>query len=54
VELTHWCFTSDNAWNVEDKLVDTLLEINKDNIGEYLEPVPSTINDDLAAIPDLT
>jgi hypothetical protein len=54
VELSHWCFTSDDAWNVEDKLVDSLLEINKDNVGKNLEPVPSTINDDLAAIPDLT
>lgn len=54
VELTHWSFSSDDAWNVKDKLVDTLLEINKDNVGENLEPIPSTINDDLAAIPDLT
>lgn len=54
VKLTHWCLAFDDAWNVEDKLVHSLLEINEDDVGEHLESVPPAVNDDLAAIPDLT
>lgn len=54
VELTHGCLSSDDAGNVEAKFVDSLLQVDEDDIREHLKSVPPSIDDNLTSIPDLT
>jgi len=53
VELPHRSFASDDGRDVEAELVNSLFEINENDIRQNLESVPSSINDDLRTIPDL-
>jgi len=54
MELSHWCFSSYNTWDVEAKFVNSLLKVDEDDVGEDLEAIPPSIYNYLAAIPDLT
>ena len=54
VELSHWCLSSNYTWDVEAQLFNTFLEVDEDDIGEHLETVPASIDDNLAAVPHLT
>lgn len=53
MELPHWGLSLDDGRDIESQLVDSLLQVNEDHIGEHLEPVPASIDDDLASVPDL-
>mmetsp|Transcript_12989 Transcript_12989/g.20133 ORF Transcript_12989/g.20133 Transcript_12989/m.20133 type:complete len:266 (+) Transcript_12989:737-1534(+) len=54
VELAHRCLPPDDVGDIEAQLVHPLLEVDEDHIGKHLEAVPAAIDDDLAAVPDLT
>ena len=54
MELSHWGFSSNNTGDIKAQFVNSLFEVNKDNIREDLEPIPTAIDDNLAAVPDLT
>jgi hypothetical protein len=54
VELPHGSFSSDNTWDVETELVNSLFEVNEDDIWKNLEAIPTSIDDNLTAVPDLT
>ena len=54
VELSHGGLAPDDAWDIETEFVNSLLEIYKDNIREYLESIPASINYYLTSIPNLT
>lgn len=52
--MSHGRLPSDNIWDIEAQFVDTLFQINKDDVGKHLEPVPAPVNNDLTAVPNLT
>ena len=54
MELSHWCLAPNYAWYVETEFVDAFLQVDEDHVRQYLEAVPPTVNNDLAAVPDLT
>ena len=54
MELPHWSLAPDDAWNIEAEFIDTFLEVNEDDIGKNLKTVPSSIDNDLRSIPNLT
>ena len=54
VELSHGCLSSDDVWDIKGELVNTLLEVYEYNIRQNLESVPTTVNNNLTAVPDLT
>lgn len=53
VKLAHWCLASDYAGDVKLKFIDALFQVDKDHIGKNLKAVPTPVNDDLRAIPEL-
>jgi hypothetical protein len=53
VELSHGSLSTDDAGYVEAELIHALLQVDKNNVGKNLETVPSSVNDDLTAVPDL-
>lgn len=54
VELAHGCLAANYVGNIESQFVDALFEIDEDHIRKDLESVPAAVNDNLAAVPDLT
>jgi hypothetical protein len=54
MELSHWRLSSDNARNIEAKLLNSFLEVNKNDVTQNLKTVPSTIYDYLTSVPNLT
>ena len=54
VELPHGRFSPDDAGDVEAQFVHSLLQVDEDHVREHLESIPTTVDDNLAAIPDLT
>ena len=54
MELPHRCLASDDAWNIEAEFINTFLQVNEYDIGKNLESVPSSIDNDLRSIPNLT
>ena len=54
MELSHGCLPSDDVWDIKGELVNTLLEVYEYHIGQHLESVPTTVDNNLTAIPDLT
>ena len=53
VELAHRSLASDNLWNIETQFIDALFQIDENDIRQDLESVPSTVNDNLTAVPYL-
>ena len=53
MKLSHGSFTSDDAGNVEAEFLYTFFQIYKNDIGEHLEAIPTTVDNDLRAVPDL-
>jgi len=54
VELSHRCLSPNDVGNVEAEFVNALFEVNKDDVREHLETIPASVDDNLAAVPDLT
>jgi len=54
MELSHWCLSSDDTRNIETKFLDSLFEIDEYDIRQNLKAIPSSVNDYLATVPDLT
>ena len=53
MELAHGGLATDDAGDEETQLLDTLFEVNKNDIREYLEAIPASVDNNLAPIPDL-
>jgi hypothetical protein len=53
MKLSHGSFTSDDAGNVEAEFLYTFFQINENDIGQHLKPIPTTVDNDLRAVPDL-
>lgn len=54
MELSHWRLSSDDARNIEAKFLNTLFQVDEYNIRQNLKAVPSSVNDYLTSIPNLT
>ena len=54
MKLPHWGLSSDDAWDIETQLINSLFEVNKNNVWENLEAIPTSVDDNLTAVPDLT
>ena len=52
--MPHGGLSTDDTRNVKAEFVDPFFQVDEDDIGENLEPVPATVNDNLAPIPHLT
>jgi hypothetical protein len=53
MKLSHGRLTPYDARNIETKFINPFLKVDKNDIGEHLEPIPASVNDYLAAVPDL-
>jgi hypothetical protein len=54
MELSHWCLSSDNARDIETEFLNSFLEIDEYNIRQNLKSIPTSINDNLTSVPNLT
>jgi len=51
VKLSHRSFSSNYAWYYDIQTLNSFSEVNKDNIRQNLESIPSTVNYDCATVP---
>ena len=54
MELSHWSLSSNNIRNVKSQFVYSFFQIYKYHVRKNLKSIPSSINNDLTTVPDLT
>jgi len=54
VELAHWCLAPNDAWNVEGEFLHSFLQVDEYHIRENLETIPSSVDNYLGSVPELT
>lgn len=53
MELPHRSLSSDDAWNIEAKLINTFFQVDENDIRKNLEAIPPSVNNYLTSVPDL-